>query len=97
MREIILIHQIIDTLLLVLENTFLHGVNGQAAVLIQNLPTNQNTNFDSGSSTSSAMLSLAANDYIELYGRFNWNSNATVGNFYSNSSRSTWLCGYRIA
>ena len=73
-----------------------------SAVLIQNLPTHNTgggaaATWDTASSTSSGILDLAANDYIELYGRFNWNSNASVGNFYGNSSRSTWLCGYRIA
>ena len=73
-----------------------------SAVLIQNLPTHNTgggaaATWDTGSSSSSGMLDLAANDYIELYGRFNWNSNASVGNFYGNSSRSTWLCGYRVA
>jgi hypothetical protein len=42
-------------------------------------------------------LDCAANDYFQIYGRNNWNSNTTQGLFYSDSSRRSWFGGYRIA
>jgi hypothetical protein len=77
-----------------------------SVIHIQGLPTHNTgggaaATFDTGSLPGTLLLDLAQNDYIELYGRLNWNGNATEGYFYSDTSgsvhRRTWFSGMRIA
>jgi hypothetical protein len=88
------------------DNGFTRIYKNGSVIHIQGLP-NHNTGggaaatFDTGSLPGTLLLDLAQNDYIELYGRLNWNSNATAGYFYSDTSgsvhRRTWFSGMRIA
>jgi hypothetical protein len=52
--------------------------------------------FDTGSIGWTIYQDANANDYFEVYGRINRNSNATTQNFYSDSSRRTEFSGFRV-
>jgi hypothetical protein len=88
------------------DTAFIRIYKNGSEIHIQGLP-NHNTaggaaaTFDTGSLPGTLLLDLAQNDYIELYGRLNWNGNATAGYFYSDTSgsvhRRTWFSGMRIA
>jgi len=61
-------------------------------------PTHQTSHAaDVATAQIDITLDCAANDYFQIYGRNNWNSNTTQGLFYSDSSRRSWFGGYRIA
>jgi len=88
------------------DNGFTRIYKNGSVVHIQGLPSHNTgggaaATFDTGSLPGTVLLDLAQNDYIEFYGRLNWNSNASAGYFYSDSSgsvhRRTWFSGMRIA
>ena len=88
------------------DNGFSRIYKNGSVIHMQGLPSHNTgggaaATFDTGSLPGTLLLDLAQNDYIELYGRLNWNSNATAGYFYSDTSgsvhRRTWFSGMRIA
>ena len=88
------------------DNGFTRIYKNGSVIHIQGLPSHNTgggaaATFDTGSLPGTLLLDLAQNDYIELYGRLNWNGNASAGYFYSDTSgsvhRRTWFSGMRIA
>ncbi len=70
-------------------------LSGQNSIF--GLPTHlASAGFDTGSIGWAVYLSASANDYFEVYGRINRNSNATTQNFYSDNNRRTEFSGFRV-